>query len=65
VAPARSKSGPTRRLSLGVQALKPELDEAREQVMSAVASFLGITRELGIEDKDVQSSQLTVWPEYR
>jgi uncharacterized protein YggE len=52
-------------VSMGVQALKPELDEAREQVISAVASFLGITRELGIEDKDVQSSQLTVRPEYR
>jgi uncharacterized protein YggE len=51
-------------VSMGAQAIEPELDIAREKVTRTVQSFLRLTRELGIDDKYIQTSQLTVRPEY-
>jgi uncharacterized protein len=51
-------------VSMGAQAIEPQLSAARQQVTRAVQSFLRLTRELGIEDKYVQTSQLSVRPEY-
>lgn len=51
-------------VAMGAQAIEPELGAAREKVTRAVQSFLRLTEELGIADKYVQTSQLTVRPEY-
>jgi uncharacterized protein YggE len=52
-------------VSMGAQATEPKLAAAREKVAQAVRSFLDLTRELAIDDKHVQTSQLTVRPEYQ
>ncbi len=49
---------------MGAQAVEPGLNAAREKVTRTVQSFLRLTRELGIDSKHVQTSQLTVRPEY-
>src|SRR5680860_109374 len=51
-------------VAMGAQAIEPELDAAREKVTRAVRAFLDLTTELGIAEKHVQTSQLTVRPEY-
>ena len=52
-------------VSLGVEARKPVLADARAEVTRAVERILALTRELGIDPKQVDSSQLQVQPEYR
>jgi len=52
-------------VTLGVEARKPTLAEARAQVTAAVERVLALTRELKIDPKFVDSSQLQVQPEYR
>ena len=52
-------------VTLGVEARKPTLAEARAQVNAAVERLLALTRELRIDPKLVDSSQLQVQPEYR
>ena len=52
-------------VSLGVEARKPSLAEARSQVTTAVERLLALTRELKIDPKLVDSTQLQVQPEYR
>ena len=52
-------------VTLGVEARKPTLAEARGQVSAAVERLLALTRDLGIEPKHVDSSQLQVQPDYR
>ena len=52
-------------VTLGVEARKPSLAEARAQVTAAVERVLALTRELKIDPKFVDSSQLQVQPEYR
>jgi uncharacterized protein YggE len=52
-------------VSLGVEARRPALADAREQVTKAVERILALTRELGIDTPRVDSSQLQVQPEYR
>jgi len=51
-------------VAMGAQAIEPELEAAREKVTRTVQAFLKLTQELGIADKHVQTSQLTVRPEY-
>lgn len=51
-------------VSMGAQAIEPQLGTARQNVTRTVQAFLNLTRELGIDDKYVQTSQLTVRPEY-
>jgi hypothetical protein len=52
-------------VTLGVEARKPTLAEARAQVTATVERVLALTRELKIDPKFVDSSQLQVQPEYR
>jgi uncharacterized protein YggE len=52
-------------VTLGVEARKPTLAEARTQVTATVERVLALTRELKIDPKFVDSSQLQVQPEYR
>jgi len=52
-------------VTLGVEARKPTLAEARTQVTAAIDKLLALTRDLKIDPKYVDSSQLQVQPEYR
>jgi uncharacterized protein YggE len=52
------------RLTLGVEAREPTLDAARTQVNRSVEALLKLTRELGIPDRQVNSTRLNVQPEY-
>jgi uncharacterized protein YggE len=52
-------------VTLGVEARKPSLADARSEVNAAVERVLALTRELKIEPKYVDSTGLQVQPEYR
>lgn len=52
-------------VTLGVEARKPSLGEARGEVAAAVERLLALTRQLQIDPKRVDASQLQVQPEYR
>ncbi|HET7203913.1 MAG TPA: SIMPL domain-containing protein [Steroidobacteraceae bacterium] len=52
-------------VTLGVEARKPSLAEARAQVTTAVERLLALARDLKIDPKLVDSTQLQVQPEYR
>jgi uncharacterized protein len=52
-------------VTLGVEARKPTLAEARSEVTATVERVLALTRELKIDPKLVDSSQLQVQPDYR
>lgn len=52
-------------VTLGVEARKPTLAEARAEVTAAVSRLLALTRDLKIDPKYVDSTQLQVQPEYR
>ena len=52
-------------VTLGVEARKPTLADARSEVNAAVERILALTRELKIEPKFVDSTRLQVQPDYR
>ena len=52
-------------LTLGVEARRPTLAEARTEVNLAVERVLALTRELKIDPKLVDSTRLQVQPDYR
>ena len=52
------------RLSLGVEAREPTLEAARQRANRAVEGLLKLTKELGIPDRQVDSTRLAVMPEY-
>src|SRR5512135_338848 len=52
-------------VTLGVEARKPSLKDARSEVNAAVERVLALTRELQIDPKYVDSTSLQVQPEYR
>ena len=52
-------------VTLGVEARKPSLGDARVEVNAAVERLLALTRELKIEPKHVDSTRLQVQPDYR
>ena len=52
-------------VTLGVEARKPTLAEARAEVTATVDRLLALTRDLRIDPKYVDSTQLQVQPEYR
>lgn len=52
-------------LTIGVEARRPTLAEARSLVTATVERVLALTRELKIDPKQVDSSGLQVQPEYR
>jgi uncharacterized protein YggE len=53
------------RLTLGVDARRSTLNEARTQVNATVEKILALTRELKIDPKHVDSTRLNVQPDYR
>jgi len=52
-------------VTLGVEARRPVLAEARTEVNAAVERVLALTRELRIDPKFVDSTRLQVQPDYR
>lgn len=52
-------------VTLGVEARRPTLAEARTEVNASVERVLALTRELKIEPKFVDSTRLQVQPDYR
>jgi uncharacterized protein len=52
-------------VTLGVEARRPTLAEARAEVNATVERILALTRELKIEPKFVDSTRLQVQPDYR
>jgi len=52
-------------VTLGVEARRPTLAEARTEVSATVERVLALTRELKIEPKFVDSTRLQVQPDYR
>jgi len=52
------------RVTLGVEARRPGLPEARTAVTAAVDRLLALTRELGIDPKYVNATALQVQPDY-
>jgi uncharacterized protein YggE len=52
-------------VTIGVEARKPTVNEARTQVNATVERLLALTRELKIDPKQVDSTQLQVQPDYR
>jgi uncharacterized protein len=53
------------RVSLGVEARRPALADARAEVVAAVDRVLALTRELKIDPKNVNATRIQVQPEYR
>jgi uncharacterized protein YggE len=51
-------------ITLGVEARRPRLEEARADVAKAVDAALKLTRDLKIEQKYVRSTRINVQPEY-
>ena len=52
-------------VTLGAEARRPTLAEARAEVNATVERLLALTRELKIEPKFVDSTRLQVQPDYR
>lgn len=52
-------------VTIGVEARKATVDEARTQVNATVERLLALTRELKIDPKHVDSTRLQVQPDYR
>ncbi len=53
------------RVSLGVEARRPSLADARAEVVAAVDRVLALTRDLKIDPKNVNATRIQVQPEYR
>ena len=51
-------------VTLGVESRKPKLEDARAEVTKTVDAVLKLTRDLKIDTKYVQSTRLSVQPEY-
>ena len=51
-------------VTLGVESRKPALDDARAEVSATVDRVLALTRELGIDSKQVEATRLSIQPEY-
>ncbi|MGI9330517.1 MAG: SIMPL domain-containing protein [Gammaproteobacteria bacterium] len=52
-------------LRLGIQSRNKDLQAAREQVARVAGDFLQLTRKLGIDESQVQTTGLSLRPEYR
>lgn len=53
------------RVSLGIEARRPSLADARAEVVAAVDRVLALTRDLKIDPKNVNATRVQVQPEYR
>ena len=51
-------------VTLGVEARKPRLEEARTEVAKTVEAILKLTRDLKVDPKHVRTTRLNVQPEY-
>jgi uncharacterized protein YggE len=51
-------------VTLGAEARRPEMEEARAQVTKTVDAVLKLTRELGIAPQHVRTTRINVQPEY-
>lgn len=51
-------------VSLGVSALRPTVGEARDAAATALTSMIDSMKANGVEDDDIQTSQLSIYPEY-
>lgn len=51
-------------VSLGIEARRPSMAEARSEVAAAVDRVLALTRDLGIDPRRVNATRLQVQPEY-
>lgn len=51
-------------LSLGVEMRARDLQAARDEVSKIVSDFLSLAKKMGIEKKSLNTSQLTIRPEY-
>lgn len=53
------------RVDMAIEARHAEMEKARSDALTVTRAFLAVTKKLGLEDKDVRSSGLTIHPEYR
>jgi hypothetical protein len=51
-------------VSLGIEARKPKMEDARAEVTRTVAAVLKLTREMKIDQKYVRATRIHVQPEY-
>jgi uncharacterized protein YggE len=51
-------------LTLGIEARKPKMEDARAEVTKAVEAVMKLTRDLKIEQKYVRTTRINVQPEY-
>jgi uncharacterized protein YggE len=51
-------------VTLGVEARKPKMEEARAEVQKSVDAVLKLTRDLKIDPKHVRATRVSVQPEY-
>jgi len=51
-------------LTLGVSALAPSVKDARDQAATAMNGVVDSIKGNGVDDKDIQSSQFSIYPEY-
>ncbi|MDI6857288.1 MAG: SIMPL domain-containing protein [Dehalococcoidia bacterium] len=51
-------------LTLGVSVLAPTVKEARDQATDAMSKVVDSLKSNGVEDKDIQTSQFSIYPEY-
>jgi uncharacterized protein YggE len=51
-------------LTLGIEARRPEMNQARTEVAATLEKVLRLTRDLGIDPKHVNATRLQVQPEY-
>lgn len=51
-------------VTLGIEARKPKMEEARAEVAKTVEAVLALTRELKIEPQHVRATRINVQPEY-
>jgi hypothetical protein len=51
-------------LSLGISTLKPTVAEARDQAATTMQALIASVKGNGVAEKDIQSTQLSIYPEY-
>ena len=51
-------------ITLGVSTLRPTVAEARDAAATALTGILDGMKAAGVEDDDIQTSQLSIYPEY-
>ena len=52
-------------ITLGVSTLRPTVAEARDAAATALDAMVSSMRDNGVEEKDIQTTNLNIYPEYR